>query len=78
MTRQAEIAATSLATSCCPFYKPLERSVTFDVRLELRFGPINRFRVFYRIREPAREVHILAIGVKERDKVSIGGEEYDL
>ena len=58
--------------------KPLDRPVTFGARWELRFGPSNRFRVYYRIHEPAREVHILAIGVKERDKVSIGGEEYDL
>jgi mRNA-degrading endonuclease RelE of RelBE toxin-antitoxin system len=58
--------------------KPLERAVTFDAWWELRFGPNNRFRVYYRIREPEGEVHILAIGVKERGKVSIGGEEYDL
>lgn len=27
---------------------------------------------------PEREVHILAIGVKDREKVIVGGEEYDL
>jgi len=58
--------------------KPLDRPVMFGARWELRFGPNNRFRVYYRIHKPAREVHILAIGVKEREKVSIGGEEYDL
>jgi len=58
--------------------KPLGRPVTFGARWELRFGPNNRFRVYYRIQEPAHEVQVLAIGVKGRDKVSIGGEEYDL
>lgn len=58
--------------------KPLERPVTFGARWELRFGPNNRFRVYYRIVELDREVRILAIGVKEREKVMIGGEEYDL
>jgi mRNA-degrading endonuclease RelE of RelBE toxin-antitoxin system len=58
--------------------KPLERPVTFDASWELRFGPDNRFRVFYQIREPEREVHILAVGVKEREKLRIGGEECDL
>jgi hypothetical protein len=58
--------------------KPLERPVTFDACWELRFGPNNRFRAYYRIVEPDREVRILAIGIKEREKVMIGGEEYDL
>lgn len=58
--------------------KPLERPVTFAANWELRFGPNNRFRVYYRIHEIAREVYILAIGVKDREKVIIGGEEYDL
>jgi len=58
--------------------KPLDRPVTFGARWELRFGPNNYFRVYYQIREPEREVHILAIGVKERERVRIGGEEYDL
>ncbi len=58
--------------------KLLERPVTFGARWELRFGPNNRFRIYYRTVEPQHEVHILAIGVKEREKVVIGGEEYDL
>jgi len=58
--------------------KPLDRPVTFGARWELRFGPNNYFRVYYQIREPEREVLILAIGVKERERVRIGGEEYDL
>lgn len=58
--------------------KPLERPVRDEAWWELRFGPNNRFRVYYRTHEPEREVHILAIGVKEREKVIIGGEECDL
>jgi len=58
--------------------KPLERPVTFDARWELRFGPSNRFRVYYRIEEAEHEVWILAVGVKIRNKVYIGGEEYEL
>lgn len=58
--------------------KPLERPVTFDARWELRFGPTNRFRVYYRSDTEVLEVYILAVGVKLRDQVYIGGEEYDL
>ncbi len=56
--------------------KPLQRPVHFNARWELRFGPNNRFRVYYRIEES--EVYILAIGVKFRNIVYIGGEEYEL
>jgi mRNA-degrading endonuclease RelE of RelBE toxin-antitoxin system len=58
--------------------KPLERPIAFGARWELRFGPKNRFRVFYRVREEKREVDILAIGVKERNKLYIGGKEFIL
>lgn len=58
--------------------KPLERPVTFTARWELRFGPANRFRVYYRIEPEAYEVYVLAIGVKLRDVMYIGGEEYEL
>ena len=58
--------------------KPLQRPVIFGARWELRLGPGNRFRIYYRIYMNGREVHILAIGVKIRDSVYIGGEEYDL
>jgi len=57
--------------------KPLERPITFGARWELRFGPQNRFRVFYRVREDSSEVYILAIGVKERNKLYIGGKEFE-
>ena len=58
--------------------KPLLRPIEFGARWELRLGPQNRFRVFYRVETDQREVHILAIGVKERERLFIGGEEVKL
>jgi hypothetical protein len=55
--------------------KPLERPVAFEATWELRFGPENRFRVFYSVSHEFREVQILAIGTKERDRLIVGGEE---
>jgi mRNA-degrading endonuclease RelE of RelBE toxin-antitoxin system len=42
---------------------------------ELRIQP---FRVFYETDPRSRRVRILAIGIKERDKLFIGGEEITL
>ena len=56
--------------------KSLEQPAPYDASWELRFGPGNRFRVFYEITE--NEVWILAIGVKERNRLFIGGEEFEL
>jgi len=56
--------------------KPLSKAGPAGATWELRFGPQNCFRVFYNVDEPAWEVHILAIGVKERNRLFIGGEEY--
>ena len=58
--------------------KPLRQPALFEAQWELRFGPGNRFRVFYEIDREERRVHILAIGVKERDRLLIGGEEVKL
>lgn len=55
--------------------KPLQRPVIFDAEWELRFGPNNRFRVFYRVDRHRKVVRILAIGVKLRERLWIGGEE---
>lgn len=55
--------------------KPLRRPVTFEARWELRFGPDNRFRVFYEIDLENREVYIVAVGAKEEDRLWIGGKE---
>jgi mRNA-degrading endonuclease RelE of RelBE toxin-antitoxin system len=50
----------------------------FEADWELRFGPKNRFRVFYTVNPERREVYILAIGVKERKRLFIGREEIEL
>jgi len=58
--------------------KPLKRTVFEVATWELRFGQDNMFRVFYDIQSHDRDVHILAIGVKVRDRIFIGGEAIDL
>ena len=58
--------------------KPLKQQADFKGEWELRFGPENRFRVFYTIDIENREVHILAIGVKKGNRLFIGGEEIAL
>lgn len=55
--------------------KPLRRSLPFLADWEARCGPDNRFRVFYGIDRERREVHVLAIGVKEGSRLFVGGEE---
>jgi hypothetical protein len=37
----------------------------------------KRFPVFYEVDAEAHGVHVLAIGVKERSRLLIGGEEYE-
>jgi hypothetical protein len=49
----------------------------FGATWELRFGPANRLRVFYEIDFTTRSVQVLAIGVKERNRLFIGGEEFE-
>ena len=56
--------------------KPLKRPIAFGADWELRFGPGNRFRVFYQVNAASREVRVLAIGVKDRNRLFIGGEEF--
>lgn len=56
--------------------KPLEEPGLLGATWELRFGPQNRFRVFYEVDAAALEVHVLAIGVKQRNRLFIGGKEY--
>lgn len=57
--------------------KPLKRAVAFEAEWELRFGPNNRFRVFYEVDRDAGAVYILAIGDKVRDRLTIAGEEVE-
>ena len=58
--------------------KPLKQQADFEGEWELRFGPENRFRVFYAIDIENHEVQILAIGVKKGNRLFIGGEEVEL
>ena len=58
--------------------KPLKRPVNFEGEWELRFGPDNRFRVFYGVDMEYHEVYILAIGIKKGNRLFIGGEEIRL
>ncbi len=58
--------------------KQLERPLDRGARWELRLGPDNRFRVFYRVDAEQRQVRILAIAVKERNRLFLAGEEVEL
>ncbi len=57
--------------------KPLRRPIEFGADWELRCGPDNRFRVFYEINSEEREVCVLAIGVKVRNRLLFAGEEFE-
>ncbi len=57
--------------------KPLDQPAPFGASWELRCGPDNRFRVFYEVDSAALQVQVLAIGVKDRNRLLIGGEEYE-
>ena len=56
--------------------KGLETPAPFDATWELRFGSDNRFRVLYEIDEVTSTVNVLAIGIKDRNRLLIGGEEF--
>jgi len=56
--------------------KPLDEPGPFGSTWELRFGSRNRLRVFYEVEVAVFEVHVLAIGVKQREKLLIAGKEY--
>jgi hypothetical protein len=58
--------------------KPLSRPSVFGSAWELRFGPDNRFRVFYRVNQEARQVYILAVGIKVKNQLFVGGEVFKL
>ena len=57
--------------------KPLDQPAPFEASWELRCGPDNRFRVFYDVDSASQEVRVLAFGVKDRNRLLIGGEEYE-
>jgi hypothetical protein len=58
--------------------KPLSRTGIQGSRWELRCGDNNEFRIFYSIYSKDNEVHILAVGIKTREKLFIGGKEVEL
>jgi hypothetical protein len=58
--------------------KPLKPPTSVDADWEIRFGPNNRFRAFYTVNIEPREVSIVAIGVKQGNKLFIGEEEVEL
>ena len=58
--------------------KPLEEPAQFGAAWELRFGPSNRCRVLYQVDAFKQMVWVLAIGIKTRDRLVIGGEEFEL
>ena len=59
--------------------KPLERIPgPSGSTWELRFGPANRFRAFYEFDEVRRTVSILALGVKDGQRLYIAGKELEL
>jgi mRNA-degrading endonuclease RelE of RelBE toxin-antitoxin system len=55
--------------------KRLRQPAAFGAEWEIRFGPGNRFRVLYTFSDAMREVCVLAIGVKDRNRLFIGDEE---
>ena len=55
--------------------KPLRRPSELGAEWEIRFGPDNRFRVFYTVEQKECRVLILAIGTKKRNRLVIGEEE---
>jgi mRNA-degrading endonuclease RelE of RelBE toxin-antitoxin system len=57
--------------------KPLDQPAPFGATWELRFGPNNRFRVLYEVEVEEQTVWVLAIGIKEGNKLFIGGEEFE-
>jgi len=56
--------------------KLLEQPAPFGATWELRFGPTNRFKVFYEVDSQSQSVRILAIGIKENNRLFIGREEF--
>ncbi|MDX1944819.1 MAG: hypothetical protein SFU86_05370 [Pirellulaceae bacterium] len=55
--------------------KPLRPPAPFGADWELRFGPQNSIRVLYEVDELTRTVNILAIGIKDGNRLLIAGQE---
>ena len=57
--------------------KPLRPPAPFGASWELRCGPDNRYRVLYEVNPDERSVSVLAIGIKEGNRLLMGGEEFE-
>ena len=55
--------------------KLLVKPARFGEAWELRFGPDNRFHVFYRFDDQVNHVRVLAIADKRGEKLYVGGKE---
>ncbi len=56
----------------------MAESAAFGATWELRFGANHRFRVFYEVDSVEQIVEVLAIGVKEGNRLFIGGKEVQI
>ena len=54
--------------------KPLVRPSALSPAWEIRCGPSNEYRIFYRVYEEDRAVLVTAVGVKVRNRLIIGGK----
>jgi len=64
----------SNANNCRPFHrKPLNLLAESVGDWDLRFEPDNHFRVFYAVERKHFRVLILAVGIKQRDRLTILG-----
>jgi hypothetical protein len=56
--------------------KFLFQPAPYQATWELRFGPNNRFHVFYEVDDQEAILWILAIGIKTGNRLWIGEEEF--
>ena len=78
LRRRIREQLTSTPTEETRNRKPLVQPAPFEATWELRCGPNNRFRIFYDVDPVSEVVVVLAIGMKDRSRLLIGGEEYEL
>ena len=52
------------------------QKIDLDASIRRFEAPQNRFRIFYEVNAAERSVVVLAIGVKEKNQLFIGGKEF--
>lgn len=81
------LSAKDRATVLDAISRRLAHEPTVESRNRKRLGPnplapwemrVGRLRVYFDVEEPLRVVSILAVGVKDRSRLLIGGEEVQL